>query len=110
MFNLLSPMETAAPFGSAAGFAADLAVGLDAALTGLCATQVVAPMPMMDAPVLVDDVLDYVGWQLLEAADAAGADMLVVGAYGHRRFNEWLLGGMTRHVLEHARIPLFMRH
>lgn len=50
------------------------------------------------------------GWALLEAAEAAGADLLVMGAYGHRRFNEWLFGGMTRHVLEHARIPLFMRH
>lgn len=50
------------------------------------------------------------GWALLEAAEKAGADLLVMGAYGHRRFNEWLFGGMTRHVLEHARIPLFMRH
>lgn len=274
MFNLLTPATSVAPFGSAAQFAADLAVALDAALTGLCVAQVVVPMPVMDAPVFLDDISDelrrqrdraiaaepfflqwarergvskaswqvvegpldealavagnwhdavvlgleqagedpwrriaavgsllvtlghpclvvpqsaaarlscvalawngsreamraihaarplleragrivllessqaqskrygtwhpafeleryldqqglaadvrtlgeageHAGWELLEAADAAGADLLVMGAYGHRRFNEWLFGGMTRHVLEHARIPLFMRH
>lgn len=274
MLNLLAPTPNAAPFGSVAGFAADLAAALDAALTGLCATQVVVPMPVMDAPVFLDDITDDLrkqrdraiaaepsflqwarergvsrvswqvvegpldealsvagnwhdaivlglaeagkdpwqrvsavggllvtlghpcvvvppaatarlscvalawngsreamraihaalpllqragrivllesseteskrygtwhpafdleryldlhglaaevrtlgesgeraGWELLEAADAAGADLLVMGAYGHLRFNEWLFGGMTRHVLEHARIPLFMRH
>jgi len=34
----------------------------------------------------------------------------VMGAYGRARFSEWIFGGATRHVLEHARLPLFMRH
>lgn len=273
MLSLLCPMSATVPFGSTAAFAADLAVGLDAALTGLCATQVVVPMPVIDAPLFLDDIVDdlraqrdraiaaapaFVQWArergvsaaswqvcegpldqalavagnwhdavvlgvapsgrdpwqrvallgslliglghpcvvvppgavarlscvavawngsreamravhaalpllrraerivllesaqtpaerygtwhppfeldrflelhglaapartlaqadwdgtwLDEAAAAAGADLLVMGAYGHRRVNEWLFGGMTRHALEHSRIPLFMRH
>ena len=51
---------------------------------------------------------DRAGEGLLIAA--AGADMLVMGAYGKARFSEWIFGGATRHVLEHSTIPLFMRH
>jgi nucleotide-binding universal stress UspA family protein len=50
------------------------------------------------------------GESLLLTADVVGADMLVMGAYGHSRFSEWVFGGATRHVLENAKIPLFMRH
>jgi nucleotide-binding universal stress UspA family protein len=39
-----------------------------------------------------------------------GADMLVMGAYGHSRFREAILGGATRHMLEHAKVPVFMAH
>lgn len=38
------------------------------------------------------------------------ADMLVMGAYGHSRFREAILGGATRHMLEGAEIPVFMAH
>jgi nucleotide-binding universal stress UspA family protein len=38
------------------------------------------------------------------------ADMLVMGAYGHSRFREAILGGATRNMLEHARVPVFMAH
>lgn len=38
------------------------------------------------------------------------ADMIVMGAYGHSRFREAILGGATRNMLEHAEIPVFMAH
>ncbi|WP_284260893.1 universal stress protein [Roseicyclus amphidinii] len=38
------------------------------------------------------------------------ADLLVMGAYGHSRFREAILGGATRNMLEHARVPVFMAH
>lgn len=50
------------------------------------------------------------GESILDAARTAGADLLVMGAYGRSRFSEWILGGVTRHMLEHARIPLLLRH
>ena len=36
------------------------------------------------------------------------ADLLVMGAYGHSRFREAILGGATRNMLEHASVPVFM--
>lgn len=39
-----------------------------------------------------------------------GADLLVMGAYGHSRLREMILGGVTRRVLHHARIPVLMCH
>lgn len=50
------------------------------------------------------------GEALLDAAAAAKADLLVMGAYGRSRFSEWVFGGATRHVLEHAALPVLMRH
>jgi nucleotide-binding universal stress UspA family protein len=38
------------------------------------------------------------------------ADLLVMGAYGHSRFRESILGGATRNMLEMAQIPVFMAH
>jgi nucleotide-binding universal stress UspA family protein len=53
---------------------------------------------------------DYAGVAILEEAQRASADLLVLGAYGRTRFSEWFLGGVTRHMLEHATLPLLMRH
>jgi nucleotide-binding universal stress UspA family protein len=39
-----------------------------------------------------------------------GADLIVMGAYGHSRFRESILGGVTRDMLEHAPLPLLMAH
>jgi len=39
-----------------------------------------------------------------------GAEMVVMGAYGHSRFREAILGGATRYMLEKASVPIFMAH
>lgn len=49
-----------------------------------------------------------VGPQLLHEAASRGADLLVMGAYGHSRLRELVLGGATRHVLAHASCPLLL--
>lgn len=38
------------------------------------------------------------------------ADMVVMGAYGHSRFREAILGGATRNMLEKAEVPVLMAH
>ncbi len=38
------------------------------------------------------------------------AELLVMGAYGHSRFREALLGGATRDALEHTPLPVLMHH
>lgn len=39
-----------------------------------------------------------------------GADMVVMGAYGHSRFREAILGGATRNTLENTKVAVFMAH
>ncbi len=51
-----------------------------------------------------------VGERLLSLAAEVGADLLVMGAYGHSRFRESLLGGVTRTVLESMSLPVLMAH
>ncbi|CAM3080801.1 universal stress protein [Paracoccus nototheniae] len=40
----------------------------------------------------------------------SGADMLVMGAYGHSRLREAILGGATRTMLKLATVPVLMAH
>lgn len=47
---------------------------------------------------------------LLRHARDVDADMLVMGAYGHSRFRQAILGGATRNMLENTSIPVFMAH
>ncbi|HEY8288255.1 MAG TPA: universal stress protein [Acetobacteraceae bacterium] len=49
-----------------------------------------------------------VGAGLLAAASEFGCDLLSMGAYSHSRLRQLILGGVTRHVLEHAKLPVMM--
>jgi nucleotide-binding universal stress UspA family protein len=50
------------------------------------------------------------GKTLLDTARQLSADMLVMGAYAHSPLRELILGGVTRYVLDHADLPVLMRH
>jgi nucleotide-binding universal stress UspA family protein len=47
---------------------------------------------------------------LLSLANDGGADLLVLGCYGHSRFRELLLGGVSRTVLRRLTLPALMAH
>ena len=47
---------------------------------------------------------------LLQHAKDQDADLFVAGAYGHSRFREAILGGVTREMMAHADIALLMAH
>ncbi|MGI9433388.1 MAG: universal stress protein, partial [Geminicoccaceae bacterium] len=77
----------------------------------------------------VDDVANYLAWHgigserrvidvdgepvgaaLMREAVNIGADLLVMGGYGHHRLRERILGGATHHVLDHAGLPILVAH
>lgn len=65
----------------------------------------------------IDVVLDKVDAagraidRVLETHAAShGADMLVMGAYGHSRFREFILGGATKGLLSKPPIPILFSH
>jgi len=47
---------------------------------------------------------------LLNIVSDEQADLLVMGAYGHYRFRELILGGVTKEILEHMTTPVLMSH
>ena len=51
-----------------------------------------------------------VGATLLGYCSETDPDVLVMGAYGHARLREELFGGVTRHILENANVPVLMAH
>lgn len=50
------------------------------------------------------------GDELLAAAEAAGVELLIAGAYGHTRLRQAVFGGVTRTLLEAEAPSLFMAH
>lgn len=76
-----------------------------------------------------EKLMDYLGWHCFEAefrrvpdlknetsqiildeARRAKAGFIVMGAYTHSRTREFLLGGVTDHMLRHAPLPVLMAH
>jgi nucleotide-binding universal stress UspA family protein len=51
-----------------------------------------------------------VGTALLSAATDLQADLLVMGGYTHGPVRQRVFGGVTRHVLKHASVPVLMVH
>ena len=51
-----------------------------------------------------------IGATLLSYAADSGADYMVMGAYGHSRLREFVLGGTTRTILGSMTIPVLMAH
>ena len=50
------------------------------------------------------------GELLLSFASEVGADLLVMGCYGHNRAREFMLGGASRSVLQTMTLPVLMAH
>jgi nucleotide-binding universal stress UspA family protein len=53
--------------------------------------------------------IDVASTILSYVADS-GADMIVMGGYGHSRVREFVLGGVTRGMLESMTVPVLMSH
>lgn len=53
--------------------------------------------------------IDVASVILSHAADCA-ADLIVMGGYGHSRLREFMLGGVTRGIMETMTSPVFMSH
>ncbi len=51
-----------------------------------------------------------VGDVILSRISDLGADLVVMGAYGHSRMRELMMGGVTRDLLRHMTIPVLMSH
>jgi len=49
-----------------------------------------------------------IGSLILSHAEKTGADLIVAGGYGHSRFLEWILGGVTRELLAATSVPLLL--
>lgn len=54
--------------------------------------------------------LPHVSDQICRHCEDIGADLVVMGAYGHSRFREAVLGGTTREMFEIAKLPVFTAH
>jgi nucleotide-binding universal stress UspA family protein len=50
------------------------------------------------------------GAVLLETAHTLAADLIVMGAWGHSRITELVLGGTTRHLFQSSDLPLLVAH
>src|SRR5262249_12491170 len=59
---------------------------------------------------LRDRAARHVGSKLLDAAQSCGADLLVMGGYGHTFWREVVFGGATLEIVKSAAMPLLLMH
>ena len=52
----------------------------------------------------------FTGQSLVAKTLELAPDLVVMGAYGHSRFRETILGGATRQILTHAELPVLFAH
>ena len=60
--------------------------------------------------VMLERTTTTAGHALAALARDSGAGLMVCGAYGHSRYREWMLGGVTRELLARAPVPLLIAH
>jgi nucleotide-binding universal stress UspA family protein len=65
---------------------------------GVRAESMVSPLP--------DDAIE----RLDDVAKTLGADLIVAGAYGHNRLQEWVFGGVTHDLLQQASCCVLLSH
>lgn len=51
-----------------------------------------------------------IGDVLLSKARKKGSDLIVIGAYGHTRLREIILGGVTRKIMRESPVPVLLSH
>jgi nucleotide-binding universal stress UspA family protein len=94
-FVWVDPQKSVEPSGNLPG--AEIATAF--ARHGVKATAEPLPTPGLNA-----------GEALMNRALDHGADLLVMGAYGHSRMREFVFGGATRFVLRRMTVPTLLSH
>jgi nucleotide-binding universal stress UspA family protein len=89
---------------------ADAAPPTDAARVALLEVQGWLSRHGVESEVRLESGAAEAGDVLLSRAADHGSDLIVMGAYGHSRMREWVLGGVTRHLLDHMTVPTLMSH
>jgi nucleotide-binding universal stress UspA family protein len=104
-------VRDALPFLKAAEAVAVLSVG-PAVQDALSEREVVAYLKRHDVAAEPHKVMDDndVGQAILNNAAFHRCDLIVMGAYGHSRLREIVMGGVTRHILYNTAIPVLMSH
>ena len=51
-----------------------------------------------------------IGDLILQAADEINADLIVAGAWGHKRLREMIFGGVTRELISNQITPVLLSH
>lgn len=51
-----------------------------------------------------------IGETILDAADSCEADLIVLGAHGHSRLRELIMGSVTDHVVKNTEVPVVISH
>ncbi len=74
----------------------------------ICAHLARHGVPAVGAHAATDD--EDASAVMLSMASKQGADLIVIGAYGHSRLREIILGGMTRDLLKHMTVPVLLSH
>lgn len=76
-------------------------------------SEIATTLARHDVKVTADHGINHdisIGDELLARASDHGSDLIVMGGYGHSRFREMILGGVTRLIMQSMTVPVLMSH
>ncbi len=106
-------LNDAMPFLRAAEHVELVSVVNDKDLSGMVPGAEVAPHLSrhgVKAEVVDLELVSDAGRTILDRAKLVGADMIVMGAFAHSRWRQFVLGGATESMLLNADVPVLMSH
>ena len=80
------------------------------ATTGLSAAEAAARLKAEGFNELPRAGRRSIGEALQYSAQSHDSDLLVMGAFGHSRLREFVLGGATRSMMSRPPLPIFLSH
>lgn len=83
---------------------------MDTSLTGADVVTALERRGVRSRFELAEQGSDSIDEAINSCAVRLGADLLVMGGYGHSRFREFVLGGATRGILRSPALPTFLSH
>jgi len=84
--------------------------GEESPLSAAMACEYLRSHDIAAEPLTFRSAKNKVGQGLLSAAAGAGADLMLMGAYGQGRQRELILGGVTRHIIDASDLPVLFTH
>ena len=104
--NVFEPYQTIGPYGEVVF--GDMDGKYIAEMQGRAISQAGRVVDEFDVPYQCRQIIGHTAVQIVQTAEEAGCDLIVLGSRGLSEFKSFLLGSVSDHVTHHAHCPVLI--